>query len=207
MSDQITQPPSARADLAAAVHALPERMGWWFIPASLLFWTVLWPVGLLAAVVWLVARTRRLRRLQSPVDRRIARLLRWYPAGWRERYGDEFAALLRDTIADGRGGLCLSLDVASGGLAARAEDGARQRMLAAIFLTVGWIPLFPQGIVPLVMQLTGVPARSWFVALYLPQPLQWLTAVAMVALGLALLAAGVRMAGGLTLAGRRAPVR
>ena len=208
MSPHTPQPPSARAELAAAVHALPERMGWWFIPASLLFWTVLWPVGFLAAAVWLVARSRRLRRLQTPVDRRIARLLRWYPAGWRERYGDEFAALLRDTIEDGRGGLRLSLDVARAGLAARAENGGRQRTLAGVFLTVGWIPLFPQGIVPLVMQLTGVPSRSWFLALYLPQPLQWLTAVAMVALGLALLAAGVRMAGGLTPAGRRqAPVR
>jgi len=208
MSPHTPQPPSARAELAAAVHALPERMGWWFIPASLLFWTVLWPVGFLAAAVWLVARSRRLRRLQTPVDRRIARLLRWYPAGWRERYGDEFAALLRDTIEDGRGGLRLSLDVARAGLAARAENGGRQRMLAGVFLTVGWIPLFPQGIVPLVMQLTGVPSRSWFLALYLPQPLQWLTAAAMVALGLALLAAGVRMAGGLTPAGRRqAPVR
>ena len=76
MSEHTTQPLCARAELAAAVRALPERMGWWFIPASVVFWTVLWPVGLLAAVVWLVARSRRLRRLQTPVDRRIARLLR-----------------------------------------------------------------------------------------------------------------------------------
>jgi hypothetical protein len=207
MSDQMTQPLSARAELAAAVHAMPERMGWWYVPASLLFWTVLWPVGLLAAAVWLVARSRRLRRLQTPVDRRIARLLRWYPPRWRERYGDEFGALLRDSIEDGRGGPQLSLDVARAGLATRADDGARRRTLAAVLLTVGWIPLFPQGLVPLVMQVTGVPARSWFLALYLPQPLQWLTAVAMVVLGLALLAAGARMAGGLLPGQREAPVR
>jgi hypothetical protein len=208
MSNQITQPLlTARAELTAAVHALPERMGWWFIPASLLFWTVLWPVGLIAAALWLVARWRRLRRLQTPVDRRIARLLRWYPARWRERYGDEFGTLLRDSIEDGRGGPRLSLDVARAGLATRADDGGPRRTLAAVLLTVGWIPLFPQGLVPLVMQVTGVPARSWFVALYLPQPLQWLTAVAMVVLGLALLAAGARMAGGLVPGRREAPVR
>ena len=207
MSDHTTQPSTARGELAAAVHALPERMGWWFVPASLVFWTVLWPVGLLAAAVWLVARSRRRRRLHKPVDRRITRLLRWYPAGWRERYGDEFAALLRDTIEDGRGGLRLTLDVARAGLVARAEDGGRRRMLVGFFLTVGWIPLFPQGLVPLVMQLTGVPARSWFLALYLPQPLQWLTAVAMVALGLAMLFAGMRLTARLAPGRRQAPVR
>jgi hypothetical protein len=207
MSEPTTSPSTARAELAAAVCALPERMGWWFVAASLLFWTVLWPVGLLAAAVWLIARSRRLRRLQAPVERRIARLLRWYPAGWRERYGDEFAALLRDTLEDGRGGLRLWLDVARAGIVARAEDGGRQRLLAGLLLTVGWIPLFPQGLVPLVMQLTGVPARSWFLALYLPQPLQWLTAVAMVALGLAMLLAGLRIAARLASEGRQAPVR
>jgi hypothetical protein len=206
MSDPMTQPLPARGELVTFVHGLPERMGWWFVPASLLFWTVLWPVGLLAAVVWLVARSRRLRRLQTPVDRRVARLLRWYPPRWRERYADEFGALLRDSIEDGRGSPRLSLDVARAGLATRVDDGAPRRALAATLLTIGWIPLFPQGLVPLVMQVTGVPARSWLVALYLPQPLQWLTAVAMVVLGLALLAAGARMMGGLT-PGRQAPVR
>jgi len=206
MNEHIEQPMTARAELAAAVRALPERMGWWLVPASLLFWIVLWPIALVAAVVWLVARSRRLRRLQPPVDRRIARLLRWYPAGWRERYGDEFAALLRDTIEDGRGGLRLSLDVARAGLVAHTEDGGRDRMLAGILLAMGWISLFPQGLVPLVMQLTGVPARSWYLALYLPQPLQWLTAVAMVVLGLTLLVAGLRITARRTPARRRSPV-
>ena len=31
----------------------------------------------------------------------VPRLLRWYPAGWRERYGDELGALIEDTL-DGR---------------------------------------------------------------------------------------------------------
>jgi hypothetical protein len=207
MIDHTTRPSTARAELAAFVRALPERLGWWFAPALLLFWMVLWPVGFLAAAVWLIARARRLRRSQTPIDRRVARLLRWYPADWRERYGDEFAALLRDTIEDGRGGLRLSLDVARAGLVARAEDGGRKRLLAGFFLTVGWIPLFPQGLVPLVMQLTGAPVRSWFLALYLPQPLQWVTALAMVALGLAMLVAGVRMAGASAAMRRQAPVR
>jgi hypothetical protein len=207
MNEHSTRPPTARAELAAALRALPERMGWWFVPASMLFWTVLWPIGLVGAVVWLFARSRRLRRAHTPLDRRIARLLRWYPAGWRDRYGDEFAALLRDTIEDGRGSLRLSLDVARAGLALRADDDGRQRVLAGICLTVGWIPLFPQGLVPLAMQLTGAPARSWFLALYLPQPLQWITAVAMVALGLVLLAVGMRITGRLAATHRQSPAR
>ena len=47
-----------------------------------------------------------------------------------------------------------------------------------------WIPLVPQGIVPLIFKLTGVEARSWFLALYLPVPFQWPTIFAMIGLGL-----------------------
>ena len=33
--------------------------------------------------------------------RRYQSILRWYPASWRDRYGDELAALLKDTYANG----------------------------------------------------------------------------------------------------------
>jgi hypothetical protein len=161
-------------------------MGWWFIPASVVFWTVLWPVGLLAAVVWLVARSRRLRRLQTPVDRRIARLLRWYPPRWRRRHGDEFAALLHDTIDDGRGGVRMTLDVARTGLAERVESLDRSSALAFAW-TACWIPIFPQGIVPMIMMGVGYESRSWFLALYVPEPFGWLVAGAWLAVGIAML--------------------
>ncbi|MGH2602035.1 MAG: hypothetical protein ACRDJ9_21940, partial [Dehalococcoidia bacterium] len=54
-----------------------------------------------------------------------------------------------------------------------------------------WLPLFPQGIVPLVFKLIGPPVRSWFLALYLPPVWQWPVIVAMIALGLAMLAAAI----------------
>lgn len=53
--------------------------------------------------------------------------------------------------------------------------------------TVCWIPLFPQGIVPLVMKLTDSTVRSWFLALYLPPAFQWPVIFAMIALGSAML--------------------
>ena len=53
---------------------------------------------------------------------RVARLLRWYPAHWRERYGDEFAAVLASSLSDGKGGLRLSFNVVREGMAARLEE-------------------------------------------------------------------------------------
>ena len=52
---------------------------------------------------------------------RVARLLRWYPREWRDRYGDEFEAVLCSSLSDGKGGLRLSLDVVREGLVARLE--------------------------------------------------------------------------------------
>jgi hypothetical protein len=57
-------------------------------------------------------------------DRAIARLLRWYPRAWRERYGDEFLAMVEDTL-DGRGpGWRLHLSVAKAGLRERGRRAA-----------------------------------------------------------------------------------
>ena len=167
---------------------LAEHMGWWFVPASLVFWIFLWPLALL----WPVARLvhRLLTQEPGPTarrERRVARLLCWYPAAWRARYGDEFAALLHATIEDGRGGPGMSLNVAREGLAARLTAVEPRTAIAMWCGTLCWIPLFPQGIVPLAMMLTETPARSWFLALYLPSPFSWLTAAAMIALGLGML--------------------
>jgi hypothetical protein len=193
MSGPPAGPVTARHELARIIQALVDRLGWWFVPASVLFWTVLWPLGLVWLLAWLVRRELALRRSGAVLERRAARLLRWYPVGWRERYGAEFTALLCESLRDGRGGLRMTLDVARAGLAARLEHGLPALHVATLCLTVCWIPLFPQGLVPLVMMQTGVPSRSWFLALYLPAPWSWLTAGAMVVLGLSLLLTGVRL--------------
>ena len=51
--------------------------------------------------------------------RRAARLLRWYPAAWRARYGDEFAELLMAEFAEQPRSWRRAADIARGGLLAR----------------------------------------------------------------------------------------
>ncbi len=166
-----------------------------FVAASIVFWTLLSPLALVWLALWLIDRYRALDK--SPAarrDRRVTRLLRWYPAAWRTRYGYEMAALLHDTIAEGGGGPQFSLNVAKEGLAVRLTAPARRDALAGACLGLCWLPLFPQGLVPAVMKLTETPTRSWFLALYLPGPYQWPVIAAMLALGLAMLRAGMRLA-------------
>lgn len=55
---------------------------------------------------------------RAPRDR-AARLLRWYPKAWRERYGEEFAELLIADIDDRPVSAARALDVARAGLLAR----------------------------------------------------------------------------------------
>jgi ABC-2 type transport system permease protein len=52
--------------------------------------------------------------------------------------------------------------------------------------TIAPIALFPQGIVPLIIKLTGSDVRSWFLALYLPEAVQWPVIAFMISLGSAI---------------------
>ena len=60
--------------------------------------------------------------LDPRIAAKVSRLLRWYPSDWRERYGDEFEAVLVSSLSEGKGSLRLSLDVAREGLASRLES-------------------------------------------------------------------------------------
>ncbi|GII52249.1 hypothetical protein Pth03_06380 [Planotetraspora thailandica] len=51
-----------------------------------------------------------------------------------------------------------------------------------------WIPLFPQGFVAMILKLVGTPEKSWFLALYMPERLQWPTIIGMIVLGAGMLA-------------------
>ena len=55
----------------------------------------------------------------DPGARRAARLLRWYPAGWRARYGEEFTELLLAEFAEQPRSWRRAADVARSGLLAR----------------------------------------------------------------------------------------
>lgn len=57
----------------------------------------------------------------------LGRLLRWYPRAWRERYGDEFLAMVEDTLDGGGPGWRLRLGVARSGLRERGRGLARSR--------------------------------------------------------------------------------
>jgi hypothetical protein len=67
-------------------------------------------------------------------DPAVAKLLRWYPRAWRERYGDEFLAMVEDSL-DGRPPtMRLHLSVAWAGL---RERDHQVRQAAARRLTAG----------------------------------------------------------------------
>jgi hypothetical protein len=56
---------------------------------------------------------------------RPARLLRWYPRAWRERYGEELLVLIQDTLEEGRPTWRLRLGVIWGGLRERGHQAGR----------------------------------------------------------------------------------
>jgi len=133
---------------------------------------------------------------------RARRLLRWYPAEWRDRYGEEFTALLTDDLAERPRAWRRDADVAWSGLTARlAVTGlthsplrpaaGTQRALAAlgcamaVFLTVGaalWAQLTvgwqwsarPSPLVSIAMvTMSGAAALLAGLAVMAAAPLGW----------------------------------
>ncbi len=60
----------------------------------------------------------------------------------------------------------------------------RDGIIVLVCICLGAVALFPQGLVPLAIKLTGGTHRVWFLALYLPASWQWPVIGVMVALGL-----------------------
>lgn len=74
---------------------------------------------------------------RTGAERRARRLLRWYPKAWRLRYGDEFAQLLVDDMAERPRSWQRAVDVARCGLAARTalQRSSRPRLaLSAVVI-------------------------------------------------------------------------
>ncbi|MFC4942751.1 hypothetical protein [Pseudonocardia sp. GCM10023141] len=116
-------------------------------------------------------------------------LLSWWGLGAiaisrLERRGPELLSLLRHgRPADGPGG------AAVGSLAARMEAlPFWRRVLVWLCVSFGAIPLFPQGVVPMIFKFSGVETKSWFLAMHVPDAWSWPVIVAMIALGLAMYA-------------------
>ena len=102
----------------------------------------------------------------KPAHPRTGKLLRWYPRAWRERYRDEFLALIQDTLDGQRPTWQLRLSVAGAGLrerwyhAVRTAKAAAERPSASRWLTSAMIG----GVVALVpanLKASLPPARAW----------------------------------------------
>jgi hypothetical protein len=176
------------------VTQFAERHVVLFILASIVFWSLLSPLALVWFALYLVDRYRSLDTSpDAKRQRRVARLLRWYPPEWRARYGDEMATLLDDLIVNGRGGRRLSWNMAWEGIATRVSAPARRQLVAGACLGLCWIPLVPQGLVAAGFKTFDVSSRSWFVALYAPSAAQWPLIALMITVGLVMLGTGIAL--------------
>lgn len=180
------------ANLITITSSVYERWGWKSTPVVVLWWILFWPVGLVWFALSLVPFYRSLDT-ETRSQQRVTRLLSWYPPDWRARYGEEFSETLRDALEDGRGGAGLELNVAREGTAAWWHTPAGRRdLLTVMCWSLCWVPLAVQGVVPLIIKLSGGTFRSWFLALYLPEVLQWIGIACMITIGLVMLAVAVR---------------
>ena len=100
----------------------------------------------------------------GPGGQRLGRLLRWYPRAWRERYGEEFLAMVEDTLEGARPGWRLRLGLAWAGL---REHGRRARRagLAAGNAVTGPQPLVAPAFIvasfPHALKASPAAARAW----------------------------------------------
>lgn len=83
--------------------------------------------------------------------RGVERLLRCYPASWRERYGDELAALVEDMRADGQPMPRIALSVAVAGIRERvtqvlAPSPAGPQLSGVLLVLSAWTMLVIAGI-------------------------------------------------------------
>jgi hypothetical protein len=160
--------------------------------AIAVFWLALLPVVPPAAAV--LAGVLRgdavLRWTGVPVGVVTGALLAWWlgrvAARRLEARGPELLALMRS----GR----------SSGARVEREPGVVDTMprwtllyVTVVGPTLGSIALFPQGMIPLIMKLTGNVERVWFLPLHLPDAWQWPAIIAMMLLGLLMYAAAARM--------------
>ncbi|MFI7690511.1 sensor histidine kinase [Nonomuraea sp. NPDC049655] len=75
----------------------------------------------------------------------------------------------------------------------QAKLPPRKAATIAVLYGTAWCPIFPQGLVTAVFKAFHIDERSWFLALYLPEPLQWPVIVANIALGTLMYIAAMRI--------------
>ncbi|WP_433796362.1 hypothetical protein [Actinoplanes sp. CA-252034] len=104
--------------------------------------------------------------------------------------GTRLRATGPELLAAMRGGGTVTLTVAKRGAAASKLPKGKSALVTAMW-TLCWIPLIPQGLIPLFMIFNGSEDRVWFAALYLPDAWRIPAAVAFILLGVAMLTVGV----------------
>jgi hypothetical protein len=138
----------------------------------------------------------------KPVDAAARKLLRWYPPTWRERYGEEFLAMIEDSLDGRRPGLRLRLSVAQAGLRERGHQVrlASQKRSRRVVRGLGgrpgmaFIAAATIASLPLDLKTAPPPSRVWQadVVLYVLAGVVFVTGAAIAAGGLAALPALVR---------------
>jgi hypothetical protein len=128
---------------------------------------------------------------ERPADPRVRRLLRWYPPAWRERYGDEFLAMIEDTLDGRRPTLRLRLAVALAGLRERGHQTLTGKAAARRQAVVSrWLVVFLAGSIvadlPAQFRESLPTGRAWQATAALDA-----VAVIVVLTGLAVLAGGL----------------
>ncbi|HEU0165685.1 MAG TPA: hypothetical protein VFQ54_11630 [Thermomicrobiales bacterium] len=119
-----------------------------------------------------------------PIGVGTGALAAWWGGSWAirdlEREGPELLSILRY-------GKRASTRATTGGLLDGLPKG-RNGIIVLLCWSTFWLPLFPQGLLPLFLKLIGTETKSWCLALYLPDAYQWPVIFGMIALG-AILAA------------------
>jgi hypothetical protein len=157
----------------------------WFI-AEIAAWTLFFPIAIVLVI------RRYLGYGRESDDGRVDALLTWYPAPWRARHGERFSQLVRDTLAGGRGGLRMRLDVAREGVIERRRAFRWEGLWASLLFTLGSVMVIPQGIVAPILGFFDAP-RVWFAALYFDGAERWLVVGGMIGIGLLLIDRAVQI--------------
>jgi hypothetical protein len=150
-------------------------------------WIVFFPIAIVLVV------RRQLGYGWQTDEARVGALLHWYPAPWRQRHGERFSELLRDTIAGGRADLGARLDIAREGLSEHRREFRWKGLWAWLLLTVGWIMFLPQGLIAPILGLFDEIPPTWFVALHVDGLDRMLVSAGMVGVGVLLIDRGLRI--------------
>ncbi|GAA4958860.1 hypothetical protein [Actinoplanes utahensis] len=96
-----------------------------------------------------------------------------------------------ELLAAMRGGGTVTVTTRAGRATTAAKLPKGKSALVTAMWTLCWIPLIPQGLLPLFMIFNGSESRIWFAALYLSDPWRIPAAAAFIALGTAMLTLGI----------------